>query len=204
MANKKPSVKSAAAPRDDVRSLILGAATVLLKEQGIAALTQPQIARAAGVSQSHLTYYFPTRAALHQAVAEHAMHLAFASVAPQDSASDTITLTAVLQKIIGEGIPPRAMIGLVVAADGDPEIRKLLARMIREIRGVMQHKLDQSGLQASDEDTLLFHASLIGLAVMHLARQNKESEREVQVGLEALVRRMAKPKTSRQKSKEMP
>ena len=31
----------------------------LLHEQGLAALTQPRIAKAAGVSQSHLTYYFP-------------------------------------------------------------------------------------------------------------------------------------------------
>ncbi|MFY9328652.1 MAG: TetR/AcrR family transcriptional regulator [Georgfuchsia sp.] len=203
MPPREPPAKTSNAPRDSVRSLILNAATSLLKEQGIAALTQPQIAKAAGISQSHLTYYFPTRAALHQAVAEHAMQMAFDSVTPQDSAaSDKAALTAVLQRVISEGIPPRAMIGLVVAADGDPKIRKLLARMIRKIRGAMQKKLDQSGLQASDEDTLLFHASLIGLAVMHLARQNKESEREVQIGLEALVRRMAKP--ARRKSKEMP
>jgi AcrR family transcriptional regulator len=208
MSSKPPTTKAAKAdqtaniPRDDVRGAILDAAIALLKTQGIAAMTQPRIAKEAGISQSHLTYYFPTRATLHQAVAEHAMQLAFASVTPHDPAADAPTLTAVLQKIVSEGIPPRAMIGLVVAADGDPEIRKLLAKMIRKIRRAMQQKLDQSGLRASDEDTLLFHASLIGLAVMHLARQNKESEREVKVGLDALVRRMAKP--ARKKSKEMP
>lgn len=201
------TTQAANAARDNVRAAILVAAIALLKSQGIAAMTQPRIAKEAGISQSHLTYYFPTRATLHQAVAEYAMQMAFASVtphekahdpAPKPSTGDPTALTAALQKIVSEGIPPRAMIGLVVAADGDPEIRKAITKMIRKIRLAMQQKLGQSGLLASDEDTLLFHASLIGLAVMHLARQNRESEREVKIGLDALVRRMSRP-TARKK-----
>src|SRR5204862_155958 len=57
----------------DVRSRILEAALGLLAESGAHELTQPRVARAAGVRQSHLTYYFPTRAALMQAVARHSI-----------------------------------------------------------------------------------------------------------------------------------
>ena len=56
-----------------VRQSILDAGVALLKEKGIAALTQPQVARAAGIKQSHLTYYYPTRTDLLLAVAENAI-----------------------------------------------------------------------------------------------------------------------------------
>ena len=45
----------------NVKDAILDASVALLKDKGIAALTQPQVAKAAGIKQSHLTYYFPTR-----------------------------------------------------------------------------------------------------------------------------------------------
>src|SRR3712207_5502484 len=53
----------------DTRTRILDAALGLLAEGG--ELTQPRVARAAGVRQSHLTYYFPTVTDLLQAVARH-------------------------------------------------------------------------------------------------------------------------------------
>ncbi len=56
-----------------VRQRILDAGVRLLHDEGFAALTQPRIARAAGASQSHLTYYFPTRADLLLAIAEHSV-----------------------------------------------------------------------------------------------------------------------------------
>ena len=55
----------------DVRSAILDAGSSLLREHGIAALTQPRVAAAAGVKQSHLTYYFPKRADLLIGIATH-------------------------------------------------------------------------------------------------------------------------------------
>ena len=53
----------------DVRTRILDAALGLLAEGG--ELTQPRVSKAAGVRQSHLTYYFPTITDLLQAVARH-------------------------------------------------------------------------------------------------------------------------------------
>ena len=57
----------------DVRDRILDAALELLAQGGAQELTQPRVARAAGVRQSHLTYYFPTRAHLFQAVAHRSL-----------------------------------------------------------------------------------------------------------------------------------
>ncbi|MDH3319882.1 MAG: TetR/AcrR family transcriptional regulator [Betaproteobacteria bacterium] len=53
-----------------VRDRILEAALGLLAESGAHELTQPKVSKAAGVRQSRLTYYFPTRADLLQAVAQ--------------------------------------------------------------------------------------------------------------------------------------
>src|SRR5512142_1673792 len=57
----------------DVRDRILEAALRLLAGSGAHELTQPRVAKAAGVRQSHLTYYFPTRAALLQEVARYSI-----------------------------------------------------------------------------------------------------------------------------------
>ena len=59
----------------DVRQRILDAALGLMAEHGFMEVTQPKIARAAGVRQSHLTYYFPTRADLLKALAVHSLSL---------------------------------------------------------------------------------------------------------------------------------
>ena len=53
-----------------VKESILEAGIALLESKGIAALTQPQVASAAGIKQSHLTYYFPTRTDLLTAIAD--------------------------------------------------------------------------------------------------------------------------------------
>jgi AcrR family transcriptional regulator len=45
----------------------------LLAESGAHDLTQSKVSRAAGVRQSHLTYYLPTRADLLQEVARHSV-----------------------------------------------------------------------------------------------------------------------------------
>jgi AcrR family transcriptional regulator len=52
----------------DRRKEILGAGVTILREQGLAGLTQPRVAAKTGLRQSHLTYYYPTRADLLTAV----------------------------------------------------------------------------------------------------------------------------------------
>src|SRR5690242_11685644 len=66
----------------EVRERILDAALGLLAESGAHSLTQPKVARAAGVRQSHLTYYFPTRGELLQEVARHSIEKLAGPLAP--------------------------------------------------------------------------------------------------------------------------
>ncbi len=176
----------------NIRDSILAAGVVLLREKGIAALTQPQVAKAAGVTQSHLTYYFPKRADLLLGIADHSIAFVMANLAerlalraPLDALKDTIG-DAMLT-----GVPPRLMIGLVVAADTDPEIRERLRDLVSGIRGRISALLTKAGLMTIPEAALLFHASVVGLAVLHQARLSHESAHEVKEGIAAMLRLLA-------------
>ena len=184
----------------NVRESLLQAGVALLKERGIAALTQPQVAAAAGVKQSHLTYYFPTRADLLLGIAEASIESTMADLAQRlekrrGGAKDAspADLAATVAEVMIAGIPPRVIIGLIVAADADPEIHTSLRRFIAQIRVRIQFMLDKAGLPAGPEQALLFHAIVVGLAVMHQARQDANSAREVREGVAAMLRLLAQP-----------
>lgn len=179
-----------------IKEDILIAGSALLREKGVTALTQPQIAQAANIKQSHLTYYFPKRANLLLAIAEFTLAGLMENVAAQVQAKPRgTTLADEIAKIMIDGFPPRVLLGLIVAADSDPDIHKLLRKLIRHVRGAVQHLLQQAGIAADDESARLFHATIIGLAVMHQARMNRESATEVRDGIATVIRVLTpKPK----------
>jgi len=181
-----------------IREDILIAGSVLLSEKGVAALTQPQIAQAANIKQSHLTYYFPKRADLLLAIAEFTMMNLMDAVAAQLQVKPQgQTLADAVTRIMTDGFPPRVFIGLIVAADSDPDIRKLLRKLIRHVRAEMQRLLEQAGFAADKEAVLMFHATLIGLAVMHQARLSRESKTEVHEGIAQMMRFLPPQRTKR-------
>ena len=117
-----------------IKEDILEAGESLLREKGVAALTQPQVAKAAGIKQSHLTYYFPTRAELLLGIAEQSIRVAMRNLAArleEKSLQTTLAeLADTVAKVMISGLPPRVMLGLIVAADTDPDIRKSLRKLL--------------------------------------------------------------------------
>ena len=175
-----------------VRQSILDAGVALLKEKGIAALTQPQVARAAGIKQSHLTYYYPTRADLLLAVAENSIAATLERFAERLAEHPTpATIAGQIAEVMIDGLPPRLIVGLIVAADAEPQIRSALAGFIAQVRARLQQMLVAAGVAADSETTLLAHATFVGLAIMHQARLTDESESEVRQGIAALMQRCA-------------
>lgn len=173
----------------DVREAILQAGAALLREQGVAALTQPRVARAAGVKQSHLTYYFPRRTDLLLAIARHAIAAVMANLSGEQSGrSPSAALAETLTAAAIDGVPPRVLLGLVVAADTDPAIRAPLRELIGGVRGRFRSILAESGVAASAEAATLLHATVVGLAVLHDARRTPASAREVRQGIAAILR----------------
>lgn len=174
----------------DVRQRILSAALGILAERGAHELTQPRVARAAGVRQSHLTYYFPTRADLLQAVARHSIEtlageLAAAPHAPAAVAQGIAAGAAEKRRV-------RLMLGLVGAADRDPAIKRRMRKFIPELRGLMAPMLDAGGLRTDAESIALFHAVTIGCAVLQLARDNDEARSEARAVLRKAAACIAK------------
>lgn len=179
-----------------IKDDILIAGSLLLREKGVTALTQPQIAQAANIKQSHLTYYFPKRSGLLFSIAEFTLNGLMEDIALrlQQKPQGKTLAEAIAQTMI-DGFPPRVFIGLVVAADSDPDIRELLRKLVRHVRTSLRHLMERAGLVADDDTTLLFHATILGLAVLHQARLDEESADEVRRGIEVLVRDLSpKPK----------
>ena len=178
----------------NVKEAILVAGQELLRESGVAALTQPKVARAAGIKQSHLTYYFPTRAKLLLGIAEYTASEAMAHVAERLAAKpERATLAGMVSEIMINGLSPRVVIGLIVAADAEPGIRDSLRELVSNVRARLQSLLAAAGLAASADAALLFHATVVGLAVMHQARMSPASAAEVDNGVASMLKLLALP-----------
>jgi len=167
----------------DVRTRILESALALLGESGVTELTQPKVSRGAGVSQSHLTYYFPTRADLLIAVAQHAIGQVMTRLheAVSRSASGSAERGAgVLVAALTDKRNIRVMLGLVVASDTDRKIKNTLRRFVKDVRAVLGRELRAMGAEVDDAAIAAFHSTAVGLAVLNLARDNEDSRRDVE------------------------
>lgn len=171
----------------DVKTRIIEAAFGLLAEGG--ELTQPRVARAAGVRQSHLTYYFPTVTDLLQAVARHS----FDRLAGELGAAPgrrPASLAEGIARASSDKRRVRTMLGLVSAADRDPSLKPRMRAFVKELRGRLAPLLRAGGLDADDADIAFIHAVVVGSAVLQFARDNDEARREARAVLERAIRCM--------------
>jgi AcrR family transcriptional regulator len=123
-----------------VRDRLLDAALAVLRDGGVRQLTQPRVAERAGVRQSHLTYYFPTRHDLLEAAADRFVTGVADGIdrAARDAArgGEAAALGPVLATLAGAVVDRahmRMFIGVSVEADGDPAVHALLLRGTQRI-----------------------------------------------------------------------
>ncbi len=164
----------------DVRTRILQAALDLLSEHGVGKLTQPNVAKAAGIRQSHLTYYFPTRADLLKATASYSIDAlmdTLAARATQGQLSPDV-LAQIASTAVGDKRRARIVLGLVVASDEDPEIKGFLRDFVARARAGISRVVQLLGHEADPANIALFHTLVVGAAVLHIARDNAASRRE--------------------------
>jgi len=146
-----------------VAQRLLSAALTVLAEEGFAALTQDRVARVARVRQSHLTYYFPKRSALLQAVAEH-----LATGAAAVSVGRPASLSRLRDQILGTAVDrnlARLMVSLLAAADEEPPIREWLCRRESVGREQLMAALHAAGYPVEPEAIARFEIILRGIAV---------------------------------------
>jgi AcrR family transcriptional regulator len=101
-------------------------------------LTQVAVAERAGVRQSHLTYYFPTRDALLEAVTAEAVGAMACEVrgAVAESGDDGDRWLERLAVSVAELEHMRMFVAMIVEADGDASIRALIVAATRRMEAV--------------------------------------------------------------------
>ena len=162
----------------DTRTRILDAALGLIAEGGVQELTQPRVSKAAGIRQSHLTYYFPTVAELVRAVARHTVDALVAEVGQHATGRRAASLAASIATVTADKRRVRVMLALVNAADRDPALKPRLRELIRELRSGIARALGAAGFQTGAQQVAFMHTVVVGAAVLQLARGNPEAKRE--------------------------
>jgi AcrR family transcriptional regulator len=174
----------------DVRTRIVEAALGLLAEGG--ELTQPRVSKAAGVRQSHLTYYYPTVTDLLQAVARHSFDRLASELGGANARKRPASLALAIARGTSDKRRVRMMLGLVNAADRDASLKPRMRAFVKELRGRVAPMLKAGGLQV-DEDALAFmHTVVVGAAVLQLARDNAEARKEARKVLKKAVECVAR------------
>lgn len=155
----------------DIRESIIEAALNLLRKHGFAALTQPRIAAEAGVRQSHLTYYFPSRADMLLAVANRSCEVLVAPMHEQARRGE-LTPEQIADRL-GTAVTDRGMARifhtLVSVSEEDeslkPRMRQLQQDSVRDLRELF----GGAGLELSAEEALMVHALICGASTMVLS-----------------------------------
>src|ERR1700744_4792321 len=169
----------------DRRKEILEVGLALLREQGLAGLTQPRVAARVGLRQSHLTYYYPTRSDLLAAVARVAMEgligavrALFSGISSAEQGTDRIASLLLRHET------SRVLAALSQAADQEPAVRavfnELLGGLVAEIGGL----LGKLKLPSNETSIDLMHALIVGLPVIDLATARRNGKAHAKAALE--------------------
>jgi AcrR family transcriptional regulator len=183
-----------AAISSSTRERILDSALALLHDQGYDRLTQPRVASAAGITQGHLTYYFPTRSALLLAVAEHSLRSSMKQALHRNEGqADVEAIIRLVRQALLEKQRTRTILGLVIASDRDREIKKPLRQTIVHAREIATALLRQLDTEPTPQLAILLHACLVGLSTVTFAYDTPKSDREMGDAAETLLRLLATP-----------
>jgi AcrR family transcriptional regulator len=174
------------------RQDIINAGLVVLREHGLSGFTQPRVAAEAGVRQSHLTYYFPTRVDLLSGVARSAIDGQLTAVDTVLGALTTQAAAKVIAKVATRHENTRVIMALAQAADQEPPLRELFRELADGIILRSEKLLNNLNITPTDEHCYLLHALSVGLAVIDLATARKGGERRAERTLETALTLLTK------------
>lgn len=171
----------------DARKKILEAALGLLAKGGAQELTQPRIAKAAGVRQSHVTYYFPTIQDLLQGVAKYTLAAMTAELAKREPGQRPVSILDAIVATSGDKRRMRMVLGLVTTADREPKLKPRMREFIKEIRQGITQMLKAGGLDGTPDQVAFMHAVAVGQGILQLARDNDDARQEARRVLQMAV-----------------
>lgn len=155
----------------DRRHDIIQAGLAVLREHGYTGFTQPRIAARAGLRQSHLTYYYPTRLDLLEAVGRTAIERQLAAVDATLAGHSSLKAAAgAIAAVVVRHENTRVFMALAQAGDEEPRLRELFRELADGIVARLTRFLAGFGMSVvSEESARLLHALVVGLAVVDLA-----------------------------------
>ncbi|MFO0666682.1 MAG: TetR/AcrR family transcriptional regulator [Polyangiaceae bacterium] len=167
------------------RERILDAAVGVLESSGLKKFAQPHIAKAAGIAQGHLTYYFPKRNDLLGALIGRAWTLIQEDL-PQGlkaglhERADEVRAKAL--RMIGRVVKNRArmrmLLGLIVASEEDPSLRKQVGDNVLLLRTFLAKFMGKS---PKDPDVEIALAMFWGIGMQHLVLEGRRTDEETDV-----------------------
>jgi len=191
-ATEPPACRAGTAGGADKRRRLLQAALDVLLGDGVHALSQTRVAAAAGLRQSHLTYYFPTRFDLLKAVVEFADDTIIGMVEGRSESipRDLDALRQMLVRPLLERRMPRLMLAMHAAAEEDPALHAWMRGFDARMRTRLVAVMESLGLRPSARDFALFHASLIGIAVQAAWRHDEAAAHQARELMDAAFDRL--------------
>jgi AcrR family transcriptional regulator len=154
----------------DRKQDILNASLSILREDGLAGLTQPRVAARAGVRQGHMTYYFPTRLDLLKAVVGAAID------AQSDAArsllrgiSSTKQAVEQIASVVVSNENTRLLAALNQAADQEPAVREKFGQLVETFASEIGAALERLHIKPSSARIDLIHVLFVGLSIINLA-----------------------------------
>lgn len=160
----------------DIRKDLIVAGFAVLAEEGYPGFTQPKVAARAGVRQSHLTYYFPTRLALLEAVASSAIEQQLATMSALADIPDVDERISMVASALSQPTAIRVLVALVQSADKEPSIAPLFRNLVERMLANVDRVIGRPPSSEPSAATRLFHALSVGLAVLNLATARSDAK----------------------------
>ncbi len=190
---------SALKPNASVREKILTAANEILLTVGFSALTQQAVAARAGVRQSHLTYYFPTRNDLLREMAQFGVEALFLPIA-QTAATGTMSVEDLRKFLMPDETDRqwfRLMTGLASASEEDESIRQWMREFDAGLLEKLKAGFAAVGVPISQDHANFLHATFIGALHLDMVDPSDESfervNRAVATALDVVLPRAQNP-----------
>lgn len=177
-----------------MKDKILHAAIKILHEGGIKKLSQPEVCRILGIRQSQLTYYFPRRYDLIESIVAEFTKNAQASLDRIGQSGDSKTVIRLLEMQMTRPGPMRGFLGLLIEADQDSTVAKLMREHMKDFEDSLVERLNHIFSRAQ---TLFLLEHLRGIGLTRFSRPGYDSSESLK-----LIENTLEPKPSRKKDKK--
>ena len=166
----------------DVKARLLNAAVEVVRNEGIHALTQARVSSVAGLRQSHLTYYYPTRKALLTAIAEACAEITVCNMGNIEEADLPPSLAQYFEFVAAKMSDPslcRILVALTYSSEEDASLKVWMQDFRRRALQRFRKSLQHYGVALTESQLAMFYALVTGLSVVHLSESTEQSAREL-------------------------